>query len=311
MPQGALQWPADSSWLTSSPAPLVLIRYSVTGASLNATTVPPASDPDVSATITVLPVRAPDDSSYVGGQADVPAVSWNAGMATLSVDKRGSFQVLAYVDSNHNGQRDDNETGTAFPMIIVDPLFVDNSNTSAARTRMLEYVPAPPGGAAGIWSGNKDIDDTDTAGVYLAANLDLVGGGNDGRRGLERVYARWFQNATSDDTGATYDVAPYHFFLWVPVQNAAAANGSFFNTPMFLPGGTPPLLLSLPLVDPAPGAGTGGDSSAIPEALSKVRRSRTFPTEGNGFWWRPLTALPVHTRCFTLRSETRESFNAR
>jgi hypothetical protein len=289
---GAIQWPttSDPLWIASSP--LVLIRNTASVVWLSATTVPPPTDPDVTLAFGV--VRAPDDSGSIGSPQNVPSLSVGAsGAATLALNQRGSFQVFAYVDSNGNGQRDINETGISFPLVMVEALFVNN--LSQPNPANLDYVPGTAGGAAAIITGSYNLDAPSVAGVYLVANVDFVGGGSDGRRGVctqldangvctaWRVFGRWVQDIETDSSDATYGVAPnLHYFAWRPVVSSsqATASSKFGDRPMFMPADPPPLLLPLPLLDapppPVASAGTGGDSSSMGPQLTRQVAGQTL-----------------------------------
>ena len=64
---------------------------------------------------------AEDDNPLIGGLADLPTLTPGQAVntETLALNQTGSFQIVAYVDTNHNGQRDTTETGAALPLILV------------------------------------------------------------------------------------------------------------------------------------------------------------------------------------------------
>jgi hypothetical protein len=257
---GALQWPAD---LWTAPTPMVLVRQSLTDVPLKVTTTPPATDPDVDVAFQVL--RAPDDAAGVGGPNDRPALTKDGkDSAKLGTNQRGSFQVLAYIDSNGNGQRDNDETGVTLPTLLVHTTF--NRSLSVANSGNINYVrSANPMGTwtgSAVTTGQFTINTPANAGVYLAAEVDFIGGGADGRRGVDRVFGGWVNNETADeDIVGSYQ--NMHVVTSIFATNRAAATGNFAG-PMFLPGDPAPVLQAAPLLDTGRASpGTGGNSSTL------------------------------------------------
>jgi hypothetical protein len=138
--QGALPWPADNS-LWGGATPLILIRDGISGLYLFPDTNPAITDSEMTNAVRFIAPRAPDD---VGG--DVPVITTPApslppplvgpvppGSGMLAVNQTGSFQVLAFIDSNVNGQRENNEVGVSLPLILVQ----------ATVHRNLSYNPVP------------------------------------------------------------------------------------------------------------------------------------------------------------------------
>ena len=107
VPQGQIQWPyAD---LFGGATPLILIRDGLSGVSLYANTMPPTTDPEMTGAVQYKPARAPDD--VVG--ADLPTIDLLAfGGGTLHVNQTGSFQIVAFIDSNANGTRENTRSGS-------------------------------------------------------------------------------------------------------------------------------------------------------------------------------------------------------
>jgi hypothetical protein len=163
----------------------------------------------------------------------------------------------------------------------VEALFTNN----LSQANIANVVYSPGVFAAGIRTGNYDIDLSEQAGVHFAVNVDYVGGGVDGLRGIctaivegtctgYRVFGRWVQNVEVDSSDATYGTAPnQHAFKYVPASATSQpiSNSTYGDLRLFLPGDTPPLILALPLLDSPPnqGAGTGGDSSSIGRSINR------------------------------------------
>lgn len=61
--------------------------------------------------LTALTVVIPP-SAAAAGQRIITSVS-------QALNQTGSFQIVAYVDTNGNGGRDTNETGAALPLVLV------------------------------------------------------------------------------------------------------------------------------------------------------------------------------------------------
>jgi pimeloyl-ACP methyl ester carboxylesterase len=170
-----------------------------------ATTNPPATDPDVA--IAFQAVRAPDDAASIGGAGDLPGLT-PAGQntATLVLNQTGSFQILAYIDTNGNGMRDTGETGWALPLAIVQASLPPGSAGSGVGNNMSMGYPGNissmriPSDTTSAWTSSAlhtgavpfNIDASPpTSAVYLQAEIYAVGGGNDGSRGIDRFNAGW------------------------------------------------------------------------------------------------------------------------
>jgi hypothetical protein len=263
VPKGALTWPGA---LWTGTTPIILIRDSLPTVPLKATTIPPANDPDVDVTFEV--VRATDDAAGLG--AGLPGIAKNGkDAATLSINERGSFQVLAFIDQNGNGKRDNDETGVTLPAILVQATLVQN--LSVGRSGNITFT---AGANPGISTGTFDIANPANAGAYLAAEVSFVGGGGDGRRGVDRVFGGWVNNETqAEDVRATYE--NNHTIFSVFATNAASATGNFAG-PLFLPGDPAPVIRAAPLLDTGrPAPGTGGDSSTL--TRSRIGTTTNLP----------------------------------
>jgi hypothetical protein len=172
------------------------------------------------------------------------------------VNQTGSFQILAFIDSNGNGTREDNEVGVSLPLILVQATL--HRNLSVTPTPNLNYIRVAPN-LANPWT-ESDVKSgfttctvsLDTCPVRLIADVDLLGGG-DGSRGVNQVYGGWVQNLSRPGIVAVYQNG--HSGPWVFASNVPAALE-------FDPGAVAPVLINGPLIDSLnPSPGIGGDSS--------------------------------------------------
>jgi hypothetical protein len=223
VPPGELQWPA-SLWpqptrfgITPGTA-VVLVEY-LHDVAVTVTSTPPATDPDV--TIAFSAPRDPTEPSGIGAQDALPTLKPNPGQQgggplptgantrLLALNQKGSFQIVAYIDSNANGQRDDNETGAAVPLVLVNVSLV--ANLSNANSSHVDW--APPGvlgETVAIQTGSFSFPTpTDQpSAMYLGATVDFFGGGPDGQRGVKQVFAGWVNNEVAAETTAGTYVGP-------------------------------------------------------------------------------------------------------
>jgi len=254
---GALLWPAA---LWAGTAPLVLIPGSVSNIALSAQTIPIASDPDLAGALAFQAYRAPDDAAALGRPSDTPGLtSITSGYETLSLNQTGSFQVVAFVDSNFSGVRDNNEVGISVPLILVAAS--TSSNLSGA---FFNIAYAKVTDATGAWTESKvntgtfDIATPTEAAIHLSAPVTFVGGGADGSRGVGQVFGGWVQALTSaPNVVGTYQNG--HQDSWVLANNIPASQ-------YFLPGGVAPNVVPAPVLDTgraAPAPGSGANSSTL------------------------------------------------
>lgn len=199
--------------------------------------------------------------------------------ATLLADRVGSFHICPYVDCNGNNQFDFNDAAGARidrePYIFMNLVLV---RATLHRDQCMTHAPlvgAAAGGGIGVTSGAFNIATPNNAAIHLNAQVDLVGGGGDGRRGLNRVFGGWINNeSANEDIAGTFrdtTVAPAveHRSFSVFASNWAAATGG-----VFLPTDPVPVLVAPPLLDSGRGgAGTGGNTATL--TTSRIRPPRT------------------------------------
>jgi hypothetical protein len=262
LPVGALQWPA-AIW--AAPNPIVLIG-GLSEVTVAVTTTPPASDPDVA--ISFRAVRAPDDATVIGGSADVPGITPGFNAAMLALNQTGSFQILAYVDTNGNGVRDAGETGIALPLILVSATL--NANLSVTNSSNVAWV--GDGVQTGDFSFPTAPSSPPTSAIYLGATVDFIGGGMDGLRGIGEVFGGWVNNETANEgiAGLYGGSGGNHTAYTMFASNGSAVTTSFGGIPLFLPSSpAAPIAINPPLLDTGrvtPEPGSGGNSSTLSQS---------------------------------------------
>jgi hypothetical protein len=276
---------------TASNPPLVLINNSVRAAAPLALSiqVEPTGVPVLwSIQRDTRPAPDGDDAGVIARSPNqLPTLTAGAGSpptATLLADAIGTFHIRPFIDCNGSGTYTGlDASGTVIdrePFIIMNLVLVGISlhqDNSVAHSGNM--VATASGGGVGVRSGSFNIANPAGEGIHMTALADLTGGGGDGRRGLDRVFAGWVNNesANEDIAGSFVDstAAPpqNHRNFSVFASNRASATGGSPASPNFLPGDPAPALVAPPLLDSGRvGAGAGGDSATL--TSSRVR-SRT------------------------------------
>ena len=247
----------------SQPNALVVIRNSEGPIRLEVETVPPAAQ------LAFQAVRATDDAGALGaGLPTVAATGPNT--ATLAANERGSFFVLAFVDRNGNGQHDPGEPGVILPVIIVEAR-IENPVAelrSVANPGNINIQFDTGGQTAANFNfvsiSTGDFNSQASAGIALDADVLLVGGGANGRRGLDRVFTGWANNFTQLSYVGTYQDASTVERIQIDNRNQANG-GNVSGIPVFVtragapapnPIAFPPVLLDTGRQNP----GLGGEN---------------------------------------------------
>lgn len=283
---GPLLWPAA---LWTPPAAAVLVSGSIPSFTVNAVSTPAANDTDVLGWITFdVTHRAPDDAAQaqaVGGGA-FAVTGYPNGTATVSANLAGSFQILVCVDTNLNNQCDLGETGVAVPLILVQATLEKNlSTTTPPDTVQQPITDTGLQGESRITSGAlcnlRTLDGSlpftpSQCPIVLGAEVDLLGGGPDGSRGVGQVYGGWLQDLNAPNVIATYQNCPAggncqtHQDVWTFANNI-----TFQHFPYIYPNDPAPNPVIGPLIDslgctnegkPLIGpcvVGTGGNTSLM------------------------------------------------
>jgi hypothetical protein len=201
--------------------------------------------------------------------------------ATLMADAVGSFHLRPFVDANGDNAFQGDDAGGARidrePFIIMNlvllnvALFRDDSVARSAN--MVAAVTG--GGGIRVTSGAFDITAPAGEAIHMNVLADVVGGGGDGRRGLDRAFAGWCNNeAANEDIAGTFrdaSVAPAlnRRSFTVFASNLAASTGGN-NT--FIPGDPAPALVAPALLDTGRGTpGTGGDTATLTRSRIRTR----------------------------------------
>ena len=235
-----------------------------------------------------------------------PAVTALAGTPTLAranllPDSVGSFRVRAFVDENGSGDFDrDPATADSFapePYILMNFVLVRAvgvNNLSRANNgpnlTLRSAAGGPPTGNANVVSVTGNMTAGANAGVWARAVVNVIGGGSNGRRGLDRVFSNWIQEiiptpgstapgGNTLDWGADYQLTVPHPVGPPTVQihhqflvAAQEPRGTFLPPPAAQPTRMP-----MPMLDASPfaSAGMGGVLTAGmgapgPNAINKV-----------------------------------------
>lgn len=182
----------------------------------------------------------------------LPTVAANATdprKATLMADSVGSFHVGVFIDGNRNGEWDFNDATTGARIdrepfmlmcfILVRAQGFDNSR-SRAQDVNANFTRLGGGGAptsaAGVQFGSGGFS-VATAAAVQDATAVLVGGGRNGRLGLDRVFGHWIQGSTGFTSvhGYQQNLAPPA----PPVNHPVTAFFSGQSTGHASPGGSP------------------------------------------------------------------------
>jgi hypothetical protein len=251
-------------------------------ATISVTTVPPAvnngvADPDI--TVSFQSFRATDDATSLGTDKPEPSPTGTANTASIDLDHVGSFQILAYVDSNGSGVWDSGETGLTLPLILVTAAgVIDRSQANPGN--LIGSVQSIAPALALISTGAFDLSNQgQNAGMYLAATFTLIGGGTDGTRGTDRVFAGFSQQIVTENWGGTYSSGGGTVTV-AAVSNAAQGTPDPATGVRSFPAGgaIAPTVLALPVLDS--GVRPVGTIGGYHETASTNRITSVGPPSG-------------------------------
>ena len=262
--------------------PLVLMRNSQTDVALEVTCVP-ADVP-----VTWVAVRNTADHATLGGEADLPTVTKDAGnpyKSTLNTNNKGSFQIRPIVDANGTGKFEDKEPSIPLNLVLANATMVNDKNIGNVGALVSGFNGAGTSFSVsnGVWPGthrNPTNGDLAAAGMAMEIDADVTGGGADGKLGLDMVFGGYVNDLRDVRINASYTdntVAPptNHRFNNVYVSNAAAATGAMGTTPMFLTGDPAPTPYSFPLLDTGRSPnGDGGENATMTRSYPQVVTAR-------------------------------------
>ena len=279
--------PADHTFESTSAdpdftanAPLVLMRDAQPDIKLELTGTPAGLPIQWDA------VRNPDDHATIGGAGDKPTRARNAANfyeCTLSANAKGSFRIRPFIDCNGSGNYEDLEPSIPMNLVLVDAtVHADRSapTTAAAPetiTAALFQV------STGSWTTPAFTVGPNDA-MVMDLEVNLVGGGADGKLGLDRVFGGLQNQTQAYIHQATYrdnTVAPatVHNFRFCYASNQTAATGAFSGLRMFQPGDPAPVLYAMPLLDSGRNPnGIGGDTVTM--SRSQTRLTAAQPAVG-------------------------------
>jgi hypothetical protein len=211
--------------------------------------------------------RAPDDNAAVGGASDLPTLSIDGSdhtKAKLKLDQKGSFFVRAFADCSGSQAFVAGSSFRLLPTVLVDAtLVVDNSVTHTAHIN-----PTIGGGSVNLSTGSFNIANPNTEAIHMNVTADVVSGGADGRRLLDRAFAGWINNESQNENiRASYSGGHSRFSVFASNRGAATGPGR-----TFLPGNPAPVLVPPSLLDSGrPGAGTGGETATLTSSRIRTR----------------------------------------
>ena len=259
-----------------------------------------------------------------------PSIARDAGdplKATLLADAVGSFFVRPFVDCNGSTKYDDQEPSGAdagkridrepyitLPLVLIRAQGV--LNTSRARQTNVRLLPPVPTAATGVGVSTGNFASGATAGVHCVGKVKVTGGGRDGTRGLDRLFAGWVNNEVVEVAVSEYNdggTMRRRNTVW----SAVPAHGVFqvISAP-----GTPYAPQAGPVLDCTNfgGEGLGGNSCVGTEGAPGppiINRSAPQPAGGVGktwiveMWDSPGDSCPVAHESYPGRALARYQFN--
>lgn len=243
---------------------LVLMKGKLQDVDLEAT-VSPATTPigwDVK--------RAGDDSAKLGKAT--PTVTRDGGnfrKATLKTDERGSFYVRAFGDCKGTNKFQASEAFRLLPLVLVEAKL----HRSRSRTHTGHITATVGGGSFRLRTGSFNIAAPNTEAIHMNATVDVVSGGPNGRRHLDRVFAGWINNERANENIRASYAGPHSRFS-IFASNRTSATGAG-NT--FIPGDPAPALVAPPLLDSGRGSpGTGGETATLTRSRVKSKTNRSL-----------------------------------
>lgn len=233
---------------------------------------------------------SPDgDHKKVIGLSDNPEAPTLAsdaeGLAnTLIANAVGSFHICPFVTCNENntfdfmtkeGKRIDREPFIMMNLVLVRVQGVSNDSKGIKAN----CNPSPAAGQTaanfgGFSTGNWNGADS---GWYAKATVDVIGGGNDGLRGVDHVFGGWIQHIFLNNINSSYRIPllpdRHHQYAFVSNLPDGTHPGDYHYVggaeAALDPGQAAFALTAAPVLDnqpildvtPYPDSGTGGDSA--------------------------------------------------
>lgn len=169
-------------------------------------------------TITWQSERAADDKGLTGLPTD--SAGSDDKHHTFKTDATGSFNLMAFVDANGSGQRDPENDGLTFNVVMVELTVPAGAGNNTIVTNPSYHVKATPGfllvhsatsNGQGPGSSYTDAEFTKHL-IAMKVTVKLTGGGTDGvagvtgdqTRGTEKITLGYIQQTTADSITGTY-----------------------------------------------------------------------------------------------------------
>ena len=281
------------------------------------------AQPDIALELTATPpnlpiswdvVRNPRDHATLGGAADKPSLSADPGgnryKQLLNANNKGSFHVRPFIDCNGSGTFEDREPSIPLNLILFDAVVAADRSVANPGAATESINAARAGVSTGSWPAGAGITAADLAAAAMAFDLDVdvTGGGPDGKLGLDYLFCGLSNNQWVEHADGAYLDA-------VAVPNAIHSLKSVYasNFPnaarQFNPGDPAPVLFNMPLLDsgryPAGQGGLGGDAAvmsgsnahtlaAVQPALGERRTIQCVDSPSNPFpRFHPVNAAAV------------------
>jgi len=145
------------------------------------------------------------------------SITSKAKMAALSLDAVGSFSVVHFDDKDADGKFDDEKEPGCYLNVIVVRVQLSSKQTVKTETRASQQSATPTAQAGTILLDGKRSTELfrvirirnggttlNTVGILMQAQVDIIGGGKGGRRGVDRVVLGWLNNLLRLNIQGTY-----------------------------------------------------------------------------------------------------------
>jgi hypothetical protein len=239
--------------------------------------------------LAVQMVRAADDEGTLPGRGANPLPTWNpANPAAISLllDAVGSFHVHAFIDVDGTGAPSNANPSVCINLVIAQATTVNDQSVATSAHAACDVlgndiVLRTHGHnelTFGYLGGSPD-NGPDLVPLHLKTTIHVVGGGPDGRRGLDRVFAGWINNVLDDMAEASYSNGPRdaHYSTFVAYVHDDSAGTFTEQRPS----------AAAPVLDKREDAGSGGGGTAClaRSAPRKTVLAAALPKSAFGPQW--------------------------
>ncbi|MBN2532392.1 MAG: hypothetical protein JXB88_05845 [Spirochaetales bacterium] len=211
----------------------------------------------------------------LAGNQEAPTITQDGAdplKATCIADAVGTFHICPYIDCNGSGDLDfTDNTGQRIdrePHIIMNYLLFrikGRQNNSLARPANHTINPANPTTATGVGISAGGFANGAGAGVHSKADVEVTGGGSDGKRGLDYLFGGWINNLTNMNVRMNYVIpgppAVNHFMEFQCYNHGTGIIGPTMPSAILPAPLHPVAFLALPVLDVSPfgNEGEGGN----------------------------------------------------